>query len=164
MSAGAKIMIQKLRDRGLAKRIMPDIDLSSRTVNGVGSYVPAICKLVLFYNPPRPGAGGDCIGLVDYINRLLPTLASQRPYVEIVLEKRSGPAEIEAYYNNGKINKIFVRRWKTLDIALQIERLCDSTGLDRKKHFGNVLKGTGSKIDQLKSHWDPFHADHIFRP
>lgn len=162
--SGARALIQKLKENGLSKRILPKINLSSQTVNGAGAYVPAICKLVLFHNPPRPGSGGDSVGMVDYIHTKLPYLAKERPYVEIVVQKRNGPPEIQAYYNNGNVKNIVVKRWDKKQISEQLERVCDSFGQAPRKHFGTVLKGTASKLDQLKSHWDPFHAERIFRP
>ncbi len=89
MQRQQKLLIQQLQNAGL-KRILPKADLSSREINGVTSFHPAICKLVLGTNTPRDGAGGDSLGMIKYLKKHLNELASSRPYVEIECIVRSG--------------------------------------------------------------------------
>jgi lysophospholipase L1-like esterase len=137
--------------------------LTSKAVNGVGTFVPAICKLVLRQNPPRPGAGGDSKGMVEYIHENLRELTKSRPYAQIQVQNYRGPPKVIAFYNNGSNQIINVSRWKKQDIAKAVARVCDTSGsISQKKFPSKVLKGAGSTLDQLL--WDPFHADQLFRP
>jgi large subunit ribosomal protein L43 len=135
-------------------------------VNGNGYFHPSICKLTLYYNTPRPGAGGDSVGMIKYIKKNLPELGKSRPYVEIVLAARSGPPEISAFYNCGDVTSIKTSKWKANEIHQQVEHLCDTSGpASTARHLPrNVKKGTGSLIDKVKPIWTPFYAKEIFKP
>jgi hypothetical protein len=120
--------------------------------------------LVLLYNPPRPGAGGDSQGMVDYMHEKLNLLMKNRPYCEIQTLKSFGPPKIIAHYNNGSIKNVTVSRWKKQEIEREINRVCDASGsIDQKKFTQPVLRGEESALNKLPS-WDPFHAEKIFRP
>jgi hypothetical protein len=136
--------------------------LSSRTVNGIGAFVPAICKVEIHHNIPRPGAGGDSMGMVEFINENLPEIEKKRPYVEFVVCKRSGPPKLTAYYNNGSVESKFTPRWKKNQIAELVNAFCDASraNASERKFSKKVLKGTG----HIEEHWDPFHADKMFSP
>lgn len=141
-------------------------NLSSLEVNGASYFHPSICKLTLYYNTPRPGAGGDSVGMVKYIHKHLSSLGSARPYVEIVLAARSGPPQVCAAYNSGRISSVTTSRWTAHEIQQQVERMCDSSGpLNDARHLPrNVKKGTGSAIEKVNPVWTPFYANEIFRP
>jgi hypothetical protein len=120
--------------------------------------------LVLLYNPPRPGAGGDSQGMVDYMQERLKLLVKNRPYCEIQAQKSFGPPKIIAHYNNGSIKNVNVSRWKKQDIEKEVNRVCDASGsIDQKKFPQPVLRGEGSALDKMPI-WDPFHTEKIFRP
>ena len=166
MSIAIKGLIRRLQENGLYRRILPEKDLTSKSVNGVATFVPAICKLELQYNIPRPGAGGDSVGMIDFINKRAQAIEDERPYIELVLERKSGPPKISAFYNNGTEETLEVPRWKPADINKVVQKLCNaSTGGSRNNSAAsNVIRGTGSKIDKLLPHWDAFHAEKRFRP
>ena len=161
-----RALIQKLQENGLARRLLKEKDLSSKSVNGVAAYVPAICKLELQYNIPRPGAGGDSVGMIDFINSRVKTIEKQRPYMELVLSRKSGPPKVTAFYNNGTRESVSVPRWKPSAINKYVELLCDSStgGPRANSSSSNVIRGTGSKINETLPHWDAFHSKTMFKP
>ena len=166
MSVARKALIQKLQQQGLSRKLFPDKDLSSKSVNGTAAFIPAICKLELQYNIPRPGAGGDSVGMIDFINSRVAKIEQERPYMELSLIKKSGPPKITAFYNNGTVQTKQVPRMNPTDINKIVEKLCDSsTGGPRNiSTSSNVIRGTSSKIDQALPHWDAFHSKLMFKP
>ena len=135
-------------------------------MNGAGYFHPSICKLTLFYNTPRKGAGGDSIGMIKYMKKHLQTLSEKRPYVEIVCAAKSGPPEIVADYNSGAVDTVKTSRWSAHEIHQQVERMGDTSDpINNARHLPrNVKKGTASRIDRVRPIWTPFHAQELFRP
>ncbi|KAI8902386.1 hypothetical protein BC833DRAFT_561778 [Globomyces pollinis-pini] len=162
----AKRLIRKLQDAGLSKRLLPEPNLASKFVNGMGVYVPAVCRLVINYNVPRPGAGGDSEGMVEFIQTRLKLLAKKRPYAEIIVAQRSGKPEVVAYYNNGSFESVETPKWKIQDIEILVNRLCDSRGPahNARQYPSPVKRGTGSRIADAAPNWNPFEAETIFKP
>jgi hypothetical protein len=168
-----EILLKKLQEAG-SKRLMrksPENMLASKAVNGVGAFVPSLCKLQylrltqrLSVNTPRPGAGGDSKGMQDWIRANANRFAQQRPYVHINIAHQSGPPMIRAEFNNGTTLTENVARWPLDKIQKLVDRMCDARGRDNYARKVNkpVLRGTGSDMDKFMP-WDPFHNP-IFRP
>ncbi|KAL2918614.1 39S ribosomal protein L43, mitochondrial [Polyrhizophydium stewartii] len=150
----------------LQKKLLPEKDLDSRPVNGVGAFVPPICRLTLFYDSPRHGAGGDSRGMVDFLTSQLLDNAAKRPYVEFSVTHRSGPPELLATYSNGTQRSILVKRKTPSEIQKSLDLLCNSWGpaYAARKFPSPVRTGPGSTLHEAQNQWDPFHAKHVFRP
>ncbi|KAI8927865.1 hypothetical protein BC831DRAFT_450749 [Entophlyctis helioformis] len=166
--APAKKLIQQLRSEfpKLQSKLLPPQDLSSVAVNGVGSFVPPICRLQLFYDTPRLSGGGDSRGLVDFVKTRLSHHATHRPYVEFAVVHRRGPPELLATYNNGSVRSVLVPRLDRKSIERRVHELCDSTGqANEARRFPTpVKKGSGSARDAVVPAWDPFHSADVYRP
>lgn len=104
--------------------------------------------------------------MVEYIRARANFLAKQRPYCEIIIQKKSGPPKLEAFYSNNTVEELLTPRWKMNEIEAAVNRMCDASGAQNKnRRFPKkVLKGAGSAIDKVLPSWNPFHADRIFRP
>lgn len=133
--------------------------LISHTANGVTSFVPSLCRLSLSLNTPKPGAGGDSIGMQAWVRANLKEFASRRQYVEIVVVHQSGPPGIKAEFNNGSVIESRCGRWSVAKIQGFVEQVADARGKEtfRRKIKGPVIGGVATKP------WDPFH-NVIFRP
>jgi hypothetical protein len=101
--------------------------------------------------------------MVEYIHENFKQLTKSRPYTQIKIQEFRGPPKVIAFYNNGSKQIVNVSGWKKQDIFKAVNRVCDSSGSITQKKFPlKVVKGAGSKLDQLL--WDPFHADQLFKP
>ncbi|KAJ3274199.1 hypothetical protein HDV01_003272 [Terramyces sp. JEL0728] len=161
-----KQLIQRLQDAGLGWKLLPEPNLSSAFINGSKTFIPPICKLEIFYNPPRDGAGGDSQGMVNYLNNSIKQFAKQRPYLEVAVTKRSGPPEVVAHYNNGAVDAMRTPRWKPHQIGKLINDMCDiSSPQNKERQFPrNVKRGAGSHMAKALPEWSPFTAEKIFKP
>ncbi|KND00309.1 uncharacterized protein SPPG_04634 [Spizellomyces punctatus DAOM BR117] len=163
-----KTLIKKLQEAGLHKRILPPKDLTSRTHNGAGgAFVPQITKLTIHYDHPRIDAGGNSRGMVKFLLDRLPTLAAERPYVEICVQpRRASPPKLVATYANGKVKAISCSKFTPEQIEKQVAFLCDSMDGEEKrvKRGQPVIKGGNKMAGRVEGVWDPFTARQTFRP
>ncbi|KAJ3211542.1 hypothetical protein HDU67_004445 [Dinochytrium kinnereticum] len=127
-------LIQKLKVSGLGRKILPDKNLTPRFQNGIGCFIPQIRKVVVHYDHPRLGAGGDSTGMVEFIHKHLITCAESRPYVEVCVQPRKkSPPELIAYYMDGSMRRHVCYRLDSRDILRQFNYLCDTLPLGEKK-------------------------------
>ncbi|KAI8850816.1 hypothetical protein BC829DRAFT_388371 [Chytridium lagenaria] len=127
-------LIQKLKAAGLGRKILPDKNLTPRFQNGIGCFIPQIRKIVVHYDHPRLGAGGDSAGMVDFIHSHLFACAEKRPYVEICVQPRKkSPPEFIAYYMDGSMRRHVCYRLAARDILHQFNYLCDTLPLGEAK-------------------------------
>ncbi|KAI8920761.1 hypothetical protein DFJ77DRAFT_447253 [Powellomyces hirtus] len=162
-------LIRKLQNApGLAKRILPVKDLTSRGHNGAGlTFVPQITKLVLRYDHPRLGAGGSSTGMVAFLTSQLPAVARARPYVEICVQPRNAvPPHILATYASGKKTLVPCAGLSAKEVAAKVAFLCDSMdGEERNVKSGRPVLTAGHQLaERVDPVWDPFTAEHTFRP
>ncbi|KAJ3377414.1 hypothetical protein HDU84_008668, partial [Entophlyctis sp. JEL0112] len=103
---------------------------TSRLQAGAAStFVPSIRKLVVYYNTPAIGHGGDARGMVDFIHTALVALARRRPYVAVeVAFRSSAPAELQAVYADGSVRRHVCYRLSSVDVLRHAEHLCDLAG------------------------------------
>ncbi|KAI9094834.1 hypothetical protein DFS34DRAFT_627400 [Phlyctochytrium arcticum] len=168
MAARRAELIQKLQAAGLAKRILPEKNTTSRFLNGAnGAFIPQITKLALHYDHPRIDAGGNSIGMVDFLKTRLATFAAKRPYVEICVQPRVAcPPHLVATFANGKTKRIDVPNLSSRDIGRKANFLCDTVDGEEKriKSGQPVLKASHKMSDRVEGVWDPFTAPQTFRP
>ncbi|KAJ3100045.1 39S ribosomal protein L51, mitochondrial [Phlyctochytrium planicorne] len=140
-------LIQRLRASGLGKKMLPDKNLTPRFQNGVGCFIPQIQKVVVHYDHPREGAGGDSAGMVDFIHRHLIPLAEKRPYVEICVQPRKqSPPELIAHYLDGTFRRHICYKLPAKDILRQFNYLCDTAPVGEKRPDGNPPFNTDTEV------------------
>ncbi|KAJ1327104.1 hypothetical protein BSLG_005254 [Batrachochytrium salamandrivorans] len=140
--------------------------MSSIPLNGVGSFVPAICRLAIYYESPRIGAGGNSRVMVEFLKNRLISVAKARPYVEIKVIHHRGPPELRATYTNYTTRRISCDGLDLAHVQLKVNELCDGTGANGtgRKFAQPVKKGAGSQRDNIVPAWNPFHSKDIYRP
>ncbi|KAJ3412176.1 39S ribosomal protein L51, mitochondrial [Chytridiales sp. JEL 0842] len=117
-------LIVKLRQAGLQKRLFPAKDLTSHKK----AFVPEIRKLVLHYDYPRLGAGGDSKGMVEFIQNRLPAIAQSRPYAEFAVQRRpNSPPELIAHYMNGSIKRHICYKLSMQEVERHAQYLCNTS-------------------------------------
>lgn len=168
MRVPALKLLQKLRSDPKLSKILPRTEgkYLSQRVNGVGSFVPSICRVTLSYNTPRMGAGGDSQQLVTFLSRRLPSIAKERPYIDFTVVHRNGPPTVEATYSNGFVKTVNLRRMDQRGISRTLNELCDSSAADCEKprlYPVPVEKGVGSCRDSVVASWTPFDQQ-TFQP
>ncbi|KAJ8324183.1 39S ribosomal protein L43, mitochondrial [Batrachochytrium dendrobatidis] len=150
----------------LKKKLLLQKNMDSVNVNGVGSFVPSICRLKIFYESPRIGAGGTSRSMVDFLKHNITSLAQSRPYIEFNVVHRRGAPELEATYNNGSTRNIICSKLNVKQIKEKTAELCDGSGSSAtgRKFAQPVKKGAGSQRDLVNPTWNPFHSKDVYRP
>lgn len=157
-----KLLIQRLQDNGLAKRILPEANLTSRALNGVGAFVPGLCRLTITANTPRQGAGGDSQGMIQWIASNLKTFAAEHKFVEIRIVSQAGPPSIRAEFNNNSHVALNTPRWSVQEIQKTLKKLATSRGSSDATFKGPVRPRAYGATHMAP--WDAFHSNTLFRP
>lgn len=126
-------------------------------MNGVGSFVPSVNKLVFQYN----NASRSSQLLMLYIQSILPTFAAAHAHIEVaVVSSPRSDALISAQYGNGKVKNTDVSRMSMKGLIRAVEELANQNGNEPKRLQGPVQSYS---IDPL-SKCNPFYSEDLFRP
>ncbi len=112
--------------------LLPKKALASKRLNGVGAFVPSICRLTL-----QVPTSHTC-PLFSWIQQHLHSFSKSRPYVHIRITP--GSPLITAEYNDNTC----ISEKPSRNIHQLINRLCD--------RHGNLGKSRMNHVE-----WDPFH-------
>ena len=118
-------------------------------------FLPSIQKITFYYNIPRIGAGGNSMGMIEYLENNLLQLTKSRPYIHFQVKRRNGPPEIIAEYYNGSPKSLIMSRKKEPEISKMVNYLCDSNTLFDSKKPPVISTKAAVPVD---SPWNPFQS------